>query len=105
MRTEIGKNLSLLECLTPKSFDLVIKYSKQITNYNENKDSFGSPSLILKLGYILKECCDITEFIMLKESDGLSISINERESISNIKYMMEKQWSYEVSTNVSKEIY
>jgi len=64
-----------------------------------------SSSLILKLSQSLKQCCDIAEYIMLKENDGVLTNTSKRDSINNIKYMIEKQWSYEISSNACKEIY
>jgi len=42
---------------------------------------------------------------MLKENDGVLTNTSKRDSINNIKYMIEKQWSYEISSNACKEIY
>jgi len=84
---------SFQECLTPKYFDILIKSAKQVAQYNEKTDSFGSPSAILKIGQPLKQCCEITEFILLKKSDGLCVYSNEKNSLNSIKYMIEKQWS------------
>jgi len=105
VRGEVSEINSLLDCLSPKYFDVLVKCTKQIAQYNEKTDKFGSPSIILKLGQSLKQCCDIAEFIMLKESDGVLTNTSKRDSINNIKYMIEKQWSYEISSNACKEIY
>lgn len=107
MRSENGSISTLKDCLFPHHFDLVIKCSKKVARYDEKNDSFGSPSVILKLGQMLKQCCDLAEFLSLKQSDSLSpdTSQKERESINNFKYMIEKQWSFELSTNACKEIY
>lgn len=105
MRSLIPEIHSLQECLTSKYFDTLIKSAKQIAQYNEKTNSFGSPSVILKLGQSLKQCCDIGELILLKESDGLSMYSNGNNSLKNLKYMIEKQWFYEISTNASQDIY
>lgn len=53
---------------------------------------------------MLKQCCDLAEFQFLKQCGSFSTntSQNERESINNLKYMIEKQWSYEQVTYVKK---
>lgn len=71
MKSEINTINSLQDCLNPIYFDTIIKCTKQIAQYNAKTDSFNSPSLILKLGQPLKQCCDIAESMLLKESDGL----------------------------------
>lgn len=107
MRSENSTIFTLRHCLTPQHFDVTIKCSKKVARYNEKTDSFGSPSVILKLGQMLKQCCDLAEFLILKESGSgnHNTTQNEKESINIFKYMIEKQWSYELSSNASKEIY
>ncbi|XP_050059864.1 uncharacterized protein LOC126551137 [Aphis gossypii] len=105
VRSLIPEIHSLQECLTPKYFDISIKSAKQVAQYNDKTDSFGSPSVVLKIGQSLKQCCEIGEFILLKESDGLCMYSNEKNALNSIKYMIEKQWSFEISTNATKDIY
>lgn len=105
VRSLIPEIHSLQECLTPKYFDILIKSAKQVAQYNDKTDSFGSPSVVLKIGQSLKQCCEIAEFILLKESDGLCMYSNEKNALNSIKYMIEKQWSFEISTNATKDIY
>jgi len=73
----------------------------QIANCNKLTDSFASPSIILKLGHLIKQCCEISEFIILKEQDGQTEKIKQ---VQNMKYFMEKEWSHEISTNTLKDI-
>lgn len=107
MRVENSTIFTLKYCLVPQHFDATIKCSKKVARYNSKTDSFGSPSVILKLGQMLKQCCDLAEFLSLKQSVSLNHNTteDERKSINNFKYMIEKQWSYELSSNASKEIY
>lgn len=101
MKSENKAICCLEDCLTPKYFDSTVKCSMQIANYNKLTDSFASPSVILKLGHLIKQCCDIAEFIILKDQDGKSEKIKQ---VQNMKYLMETQWSHEISTNASKDI-
>lgn len=107
MRSENSSISTLKDCLFPEHFDAVIKCSKKVARYNEKTDRFGSPSVVLKLGQMLKQCCELAEFQFLKLSGKFSpnTSSNEIESTKNFKYMIEKQWSFELSSNASKEIY
>lgn len=50
VRSLIPEIHSLQECLTPKYFDILIKSAKQVAQYNDKTDSFGSPSVALKIG-------------------------------------------------------
>lgn len=103
MKLEIPEITSLQNCLSPKYFDAIVKSSKH-AGYKIETDKYRSPSVILKLGQSLKQCCEIPEFLILKNCNGLEDSNKEKESVNNLKYMIEKQWSFELSTNASKEI-
>lgn len=99
---------SLLDCLKPELFDLIIHGAKIISGYDAVTDKFGAPSLILKIGASLKQCCDIAQYLILKKSTLLRFSEDINEKIADIKTLnklIQKQWSYELSTNASKELY
>jgi len=68
MRKENNQICSLEDCLTPKYFDSTVKCSQQVAKYNKLTNNFAPPSVILKLGQLLKQCCEIAEFIVLKEN-------------------------------------
>jgi len=59
---------NLYDCLNPKYFDSVVKCTKEVAGYDASNDKFGSPSVILKMGSALKQCCDIAEFQILTGS-------------------------------------
>jgi len=99
---------NLYDCLNPKYFDSVVKFTKEVAGYDASNDKFGSPSVILKMGSALKQCCDIAEFQILTGSINLVMENEQcllRESFVNMRMIIDKQWSYEVSTNACKEFY
>lgn len=105
VQSEVTEISSLQKCLSPKYFDVIVKSSKQVAGYNSETDSYSSPSVILKLGQSLKQCCEIAEFLILKNGDDSVNMEKDKQNVNNLKYIIEKQWSYELSTNASKEIY
>lgn len=108
MKNEDSNIKSLLDCLTPKHFDKIIKCTKIVAGFDAKNDKFGSPSIVLKMGSALKQCCDIAEFNILKESKHLDLDDTQKKmkkSLLNMKSIIEKQWSYEISTNACKEIF
>lgn len=108
MKVEVPDIKSLQDCLVPKYFDYIIKCTKIVAGYDTSTDTFGSPSVILKMGSSLKQCCDIAEFNLLKNCNNLVLDEQQRDiqqSIINMRSIIDKQWSYEVSTNASKEMY
>ncbi|XP_022177725.1 uncharacterized protein LOC111038799 [Myzus persicae] len=108
MKDEVPGIKSLQDCLVPKYFDYIVKCTKIVANHDTSTDTFGSPSVILKMGSSLKQCCDNAEFNLLKNCDNLVLDEQQRniqQSIINMRFIIDKQWSYEVSTNASKEMY
>lgn len=108
MRKSMKTCQSLIDCLKPELFDNIISSTKSISGYDATNDTFMSPSLVLKIGTTLKQCCEIAEYLLLKKSKYLCISENTDIIISNIKTvnnLIQKQRSYELSTNASKELY
>ncbi|KAL5238907.1 hypothetical protein ACI65C_006317 [Semiaphis heraclei] len=107
MQLEYPSIKTLQECLLPKHFDLIVKCTKTVAGYDISKDLYGAPSVVLKIGNMLKQCCDIAEFTLLKHCNNLALDeaqSSTQKAIINMRSIIEKQWSYEVSTNASKEI-
>lgn len=99
---------TLQDCLKPKYFDAIIKSTKIVSGYDSETDTYKAPSLVLKIGTSVKQCCDIAEYLLLKESSLLRKTEDVDKTIREIRTvekLIEKQWSYELSTNASKEIY
>lgn len=106
MRQNCEKSLMLQDCLTPNLFDNIIKSTNQIAGYDSKTDLFGAPSLVLKIGTSLKQCCDIAEYMILKKSPLLRpVEDTDISNIKTVENLIQKQWSYELATNASKELY
>jgi len=108
MRNEDSNIKSLLDCLTPKYFHKIIKCTKIVAGYDADNEKFGSPSIVLKMGSALKQCCDIAEFNILKESKHLDLDDTQkkiRKSLLNMRSIIEKQWSYKIYTNTRYKKY
>lgn len=108
MQKSRKKCQTLLDCLVPEHFDEIINSTKTVAGYNATTDKFEAPSLVLKIGTSLKQCCDIAEYMILKKSPLLKTNEDDEKSISKVKTtekLIKKQWSFELSTNASKEIY
>lgn len=61
-----------------------------MAGYDSESVSYKSPSVILKIGQSIKQCCEIAEFLILKKS-ALEDLNKEKESVNNLKYMMGEQ--------------
>lgn len=107
IRKSKKKCQTLLDCLVLEHFDEIIKSTKIVAGYNTTTDKFEAPSLVLKIGTSLKQCFDIAEYMILKKS-SLKTNEDDEKSILKLKTiekLIKKQWSFELSTNASKEIY
>lgn len=84
---------TLQECLVPKHFDSIVKSTKIVASYNSSNDTYGAPSVVLKIGNMLKQCCDISEFILLKSCNNLAldeVQSNIQKLIVNMRSIIEK---------------
>lgn len=92
MRQNCDTLLTLQDCLTPNLFDNIIKSTKQIAGYDSKTDSFGAPSLVLKIGTSLKQCCDIAEYMILKKSPLLRpVKDTDISDIKTVENLIQKQ--------------
>lgn len=96
------------DCLVPEHFDEIIKSTKIVSGYNATTDKFEAPYLVLRIGTSLKQCFDIAEYMILKKSPLFKTNEDDEKSILKVnttEKLIKKQWSFELSTNASKEIY
>lgn len=99
---------NLQDCLNPKYFNTIIKCTKIVTGNDVSKDKYNSPPVILKMGSSDIECCDIAKFQMLTNCENLVMKDTQylmQEAFNNLRKIIEKQWSYKVSTNACEELY
>jgi hypothetical protein len=52
---------NLKDCLLPQNFPSVITAIRQAAKFDAGTNTFGTPSLALKMQYILKRCCEIVD--------------------------------------------
>ncbi|KAL1448710.1 hypothetical protein WDU94_001923 [Cyamophila willieti] len=95
---------SLAHLLTPKNYDLLVKSIKKLCEYDEKNNTFGIPSLALKLGYHLKSCLSILIVEAIKDEDQDYVTLLERvqclfdKDFPNVinkralKTLQEKKW-------------
>jgi len=82
----------LKDILTPKHFQAVLSAVKAVAGYDEENNSFVSPSVGVDLGRDLKKCV-----LVLK---GQALTEGDRETVKYVKNFLElctDEWNYEVS--------
>jgi len=86
---------------------LIVKCTKAIAGYDISKDLYGAPSVVLKIGNMLKQCCDIVEFTLLKHCNNLTLDeaqSSTQKSIINMRYIIEKQWNKPAFLSLTSDI-
>ncbi|XP_028275106.1 serine/threonine-protein kinase PAK 1 isoform X25 [Parambassis ranga] len=83
---------TLEDAVKPKNFHVVIKAVKKVSGYDEEKNSYQTPSLALKLGHSLQKICDIIHCRALIAEDPQLI-----QSTQTFKTLCTKKWSELVS--------
>lgn len=61
---------SLEDAVKPCNFQRVVQAVKKVSGYDEDRNTYQTPSLALKLGHILQKICDIIHCRALMAEDG-----------------------------------
>jgi len=62
---------SLSDVLDPVKFPVAIKSTKLLCSYAEDTNKYGNPSLVLKIGHLLKKCAKIKKSSALSSGDSV----------------------------------
>ncbi|KAM8868303.1 uncharacterized protein ACB058_006064 isoform 2-T2 [Synchiropus picturatus] len=84
--------LAFDDAVKPSNFHKVIGAVKSVAGYDEEKHSYSSPSLALKLGHSLNEMADIILCRAISAEDEVLIKATER-----FKQLCTEEWSGQVS--------
>lgn len=83
---------TLEDAVKPANIHVVIKAVKKVSGFDEEKNSYQTPSLALKLGHSLQKICDIIHCRALVAEDSQLI-----QSTQTFKTFCTKKWSELVS--------
>lgn len=97
---ERDNSLSFLDLLHPSKFKSIITAVKNISNYNLEKRSFGSPSFALQMGTLIKKAI-AAAYCLEVQLDMNSPKLNV---LNIMKKLIEEEWSTEISTEASQNI-
>ncbi|XP_059184663.1 uncharacterized protein LOC131967738 isoform X2 [Centropristis striata] len=91
LRTDFSVH-NLEEAVKPANFQRVVQAVKKVSGFDEEKHSYGTPSLALKLGHTLHKVCDIIHCrALMAEHEELI------KSTDTFKKLYSSKWSEMVS--------
>ena len=94
IKTKI-KVKTLLDCLDPVNFDVIVECTKAIARFNPTSETYDAPSLAKNMGTQLKECIDVAKNMLLKK---FQTETDSTKKLQALKELISNEWQYEVST-------
>lgn len=97
----VNKNGYLTDYLKPSMFDTIVEAAQELAGVQESDDkfSFNTPSVALKLGPVLKKCCVVLKGHALRNSD----EIGERDA-ERLQKLIEEEWKTKVTSVALRSI-
>lgn len=92
----VGKLKKMKDFFKPANFNLVVETVKVVCGFDEDRNSYKTPSLALKLGHSLKKIADVLE------CEAQMRECSDEELIENVKRtrnLFEKKWDICVSSH------
>jgi len=94
-------NIKQLEdCLIPKYYNTIVEAAKQLSGYQEQKNTYAHPSNALKIGHSLLQCSDILESQFIIKG----VPEQELQNLKNFKLVFQKDWKFSISSNACQDI-
>ena len=91
----------LTDCLIPEQFGNVVKAVRSVCGFNPETHLYRTPSLALKIGHSLKECCR-TE---INSCAVLGSSADEMKGrFEQFLHLCDGEWSHEVSSHALRSL-
>ncbi|CAH0560639.1 unnamed protein product [Brassicogethes aeneus] len=99
-KIENNFKLTLFSLLHPSKFKTIVKAVRDISQYNIQTNSFGSPSLALQMGTLIKKA------INAAYSAEIQRDVNSKEinNLNAMKNLINDQWASEVSTEAGQNL-
>lgn len=99
-KIEKNDSLSLLTILHPSKFKTIVTATHTIAKYNSESKLFGSPSLALQMGTLLKKAIAAAySFEVQQDVESKLIKI-----LDAMKTLINEQWASEVSTKAGQNM-
>lgn len=94
-----NSSAQLIDFIDPKYFMTVVKSARQVAGFCEEKHTYNTPSLALKLGHSVKKCSKIVKGNALQSGDEEALTKS-----SAFFELCELNWTEEVSTHALRTL-
>lgn len=97
---------TLLDALKPENYDLLVKATKIVAQFDEENEFYKSPTYAMNMGTSLKQCCDIALLNVYKrKSVSEQISLAGYESdLKTLIHLIDSQWKFDVSSQAANDL-
>lgn len=93
--------LTLLDVLKPEHFNMLIKATCDIAEYNKETRSFKSPSLAFQMGPLLKNAINVAFSLEIKKPDMFTKRLVDLKALTKL---IEADWVYKMSREVGEDL-
>lgn len=90
---------NFFDLLQPKYFDVLVQSVKTIAKYDEETDSYHSPSFVISITRSLKNCCNIAELDIVNGKNHYEnvASADVETKLAVFRSLLESMWKTQIS--------
>lgn len=99
LRSLLPELTDLKEFLVPKYYNTVVDAAKQLSGYNEEKNTYFYPSVAMKIGHSIIQCADILESQLIIHD----ATEEEIQKVKKFTSVFQKEWKFSVSSNAYQD--
>ncbi|CAH2002340.1 unnamed protein product [Acanthoscelides obtectus] len=98
--------VTLFDALKPHKYDILVKATKLTSGYDDESQTYKSPTYAMNMGTTLKQCCDVALLHVLKKSKSLPTvdNANVEADIKTCIQLIEANWRFDISTNAANDL-
>ena len=100
VRETMGKPVPLQSIFKPSEFNSVIEVVRKVCGFQLETNSFKIPSLAIKLGISIKQCCMIQKCKAIERSDA-----TQKEECDDFIQLYDNLWNQRITASARKTLY
>lgn len=100
-KLENNINLKLVDVLKPQKFQILVKASRVLAEYDDKLKTFKSPSLALQIGTLIKNAINTASSLEIQNEH---CSKDIMEQLQSLKKLIESDWAHEVSSEAGQNL-
>lgn len=100
LRSLLPELTNLKDFFEPKYYNTVVEAAKQLSGYNEEKNTYLYPTVAMKIGHSIIQCVDILESQLIIQD----ASEEELQKVKKFSSVFQKEWKFSISSNVNQDI-